>query len=305
MIYALMGPTATGKTDLAIRLAKKLNCDIISVDSAMIYRGMNIGTAKPTEEERQGVKHHLIDILDANASYSVALFVDQANALIQKNRENGKPSILVGGTMLYFNALLHGLSKLPRSEEKQRLHFQNILAEQGSDALFALLREKDPLSASLLHPKDHQRIIRALCVQQNGGKSRHDYYKEVHSFPYQYKAVAIVPQNREQHRQIIAMRFIKMLESGFSDEIERLRLRGDLTKDSQSIRAVGYRQWWQYLDGDYSRETAIEKTIIATSQLAKKQKTWLNRFPEVVRIETEGNDLNRDLPFKKILQHFL
>ncbi|MGZ8239847.1 MAG: tRNA (adenosine(37)-N6)-dimethylallyltransferase MiaA, partial [Methylobacter sp.] len=275
----LMGPTASGKTTLSVQLAQALNGEIISVDSALVFKGMDIGTAKPTQEERGGIPHHLIDILDPAESFSTGQFRRQALNIMGDITSRGKIPILVGGTMLYFNALNSGLAKLPEADADIRAKLDQDLEKLGKEALHQRLAKVDPESAARIHPNDPQRIQRALEVYEISGKPLTSFFIEAQAqdIPYQRIKLIIAPQDRAILHGIIARRFKQMLEQGFIDEVVALYQRGDLTEKMPSVRAVGYRQAWSYLQGEYDLETMIEKAIVATRQLAKRQFTWLRR----------------------------
>jgi len=284
----LMGPTASGKTALSVRLAQELNGEIISVDSALVFKGMDIGTAKPTQEERGGVPHHLIDILDPADSFSTGQFRKQALHLMGDIVGRGKIPILVGGTMLYFNALNSGLAVLPEANADIRAKLDQDLVRLGKEALHQRLAAVDPESAARIHPNDPQRIQRALEVYEISGKPLTSFFTEAQEqdIPYQRIKLIIAPQDRAILHDIIARRFMQMLEQGFIDEVAALYQRGDLTEKMPSIRAVGYRQAWSYLEGEYDLETMIEKAIVATRQLAKRQFTWLRREVDATSFQT-------------------
>jgi tRNA dimethylallyltransferase len=284
----LMGPTASGKTALSVRLAQELNGEIISVDSALVFKGMDIGTAKPTQEERGGVPHHLIDILDPADSFSTGQFRKQALHLMDDIVGRGKIPILVGGTMLYFNALNSGLAVLPEANADIRAKLDQDLVRLGKEALHQRLAAVDPESAARIHPNDPQRIQRALEVYEISGKPLTSFFTEAQAqdIPYQRIKLIIAPQDRAILHDIIARRFMQMLEQGFIDEVAALYQRGDLTEKMPSIRAVGYRQAWSYLEGEYDLETMIEKAIVATRQLAKRQFTWLRREIDATSFQT-------------------
>jgi len=289
----LMGPTASGKTALSVQLAQALNGEIISVDSALVFKGMDIGTAKPTQEERGGVPHHLIDILDPADSFSTGQFRKQALHLMDDIVDRGKIPILVGGTMLYFNALNSGLAVLPEANAEIRAKLDQDLARLGKEALHQRLAEVDPESAARIHPNDPQRIQRALEVFEISGKPLTSFFTEAQAqdIPYQRIKLIVAPQDRAVLHDIIARRFMQMLEQGFIDEVMALYRRGDLTEKMPSIRAVGYRQAWSYLEGEYDLETMIEKAIVATRQLAKRQFTWLRREVDATSFQTSQTDL--------------
>jgi tRNA dimethylallyltransferase len=275
----LMGPTASGKTALAVQLAQAIGGEVISVDSALVYKGMDIGTAKPSNEERGGIPHHLIDILDPAESYSTGRFRTQAPALMAEISKRKKIPILVGGTMLYFNALTHGLAELPDADLEIRTRLDRELANEGKEALYRRLAEIDPEAAARIHPNDPQRIQRALEVYEISGRPLTSFFREpgTPAIPYRIIRLMIAPEDRKQLHEAIARRFQHMLEQGFVEEVEALYRRGDLTDKLPSIRAVGYRQVWAYLSGEYDYQTMIERGIVATRQLAKRQFTWLRR----------------------------
>jgi tRNA dimethylallyltransferase len=289
----LMGPTASGKTALSVQLAHALGGEIISVDSALVFKGMDIGTAKPTREERGGIPHHLIDILDPSECFSTGQFRTQALALMAAVTRRGKIPILVGGTMLYFNTLLKGLAVLPEANPAIRAKLDQDLEQFGKEALHQRLADIDPLAAARIHPNDPQRIQRALEVYEISGKPLSSFFNAAQGedFPYQKIKLIIAPPDRKILHAIIAQRFRNMLEQGFINEVEALYQRGDLTEKMPSIRAVGYRQVWAYLQGDDDLETMTEKAIIATRQLAKRQFTWLRRETDAISFQTGQVDL--------------
>ncbi|WKS96761.1 tRNA (adenosine(37)-N6)-dimethylallyltransferase MiaA [Gallibacterium anatis] len=272
----LMGPTASGKTGLALQLAKKIPCEIISVDSALIYRGMDIGTAKPTTEELAIVPHHLIDIKDPAESYSAADFRNDALTLMQKITAKGKIPLLVGGTMLYYKALLEGLSPLPQANAEIRTKIEKQAEQIGWQGLHQQLAVIDPQSAQRIHPNDPQRINRALEVYYLTGKSLTELTEQKgEPLPYQLLQFAITPKERAILHQRIELRFQQMLEQGFQQEVEKLFARKDLHLNLPSIRCVGYRQMWEFLQGKYDFAEMKYRSICATRQLAKRQITWL------------------------------
>ena len=284
----LMGPTASGKTALSVQLAEALNGEIISVDSALVFKGMDIGTAKPTQAERVGIPHYLIDILDPAEVFSTGQFRKQALALMDDITTRGKTPILVGGTMLYFNVLNSGLAVLPEADSAVRARLDQDLESLGKEALHQRLAKIDPVAAARIHPNDPQRVQRALEVYEISGKALSSFFTaaQEQDIPYQKIKLIIAPQDRVLLHDIIAKRFISMLEQGFIKEVEALYQRGDLTEKMPSIRAVGYRQVWSYLQGEYDFETMTEKAIIATRQLAKRQFTWLRRENDAVNFIT-------------------
>lgn len=291
-VLFLMGPTASGKTALALELAEKHNCEIISVDSALIYRGMDIGSAKPSADELARGPHRLIDIRDPSESYSAADFRADAIAQIEEIVSMGKTPVLVGGTMMYFKALLEGLSPLPSADEAIRAEIQAEADEKGWEALHDQLREIDPVSAERIHPNDPQRLSRALEVYRISGKSMTELTQTKSApLPYDVVQFAIAPRERKVLHDLIAQRFAIMLKQGFIEEVTELKARGDLHLDLPSMRCVGYRQCWQYLDGEFDYDTMVEKAVAATRQLAKRQLTWLRSWPELNWLESgaEGN----------------
>lgn len=287
-----MGPTASGKTALAIELVEQHNCEIISVDSALIYRGMDIGSAKPNREELERAPHRLIDIRDPSESYSAADFRQDALNEIASIIDAGKTPLLVGGTMLYFKALLEGLSPLPAANEAIRAQIALEAERDGWDVLHLQLQQIDPVSAARIHPNDPQRLSRALEVYRISGKSL-TQLTEVKSeaLPYSVVQFGISPKDRKVLHLSIEERFKLMLNQGFIEEVERLKARGDLHLDLPSMRCVGYRQVWQYLNGDNDYDTMVEKSIVATRQLAKRQLTWLRGWPELNWLES-GDEMN-------------
>lgn len=282
----LMGPTASGKTALSVQLAQALNGEIISVDSALVFKGMDIGTAKPTPDERGGIPHHLIDILDPSEAFSTGQFRKQALDLMADITRRGKIPILTGGTMLYFNVLNSGLAVLPEADPAIRAKLDQDLERLGKEALHQRLATVDPESAARIHPNDPQRVQRALEVYMLSGKPLTSFFSVAQDIPYQKIKLIIAPQDRAILHDMIARRFKHMLRQGFMDEVAALYRRGDLTDKMPSIRAVGYREAWSYLQGDYDLETMTEKAIIATRQLAKRQFTWLRRETDALSFQT-------------------
>jgi tRNA dimethylallyltransferase len=290
----LMGPTASGKTALSVQLAQALGGEIISVDSALVFKGMDIGTAKPSLDERADIPHHLIDILDPSESFSTGQFRTQALALMDGITRRGKIPILVGGTMLYFNALTKGLATLPEANPEIRARLDQDLKQSGKEALHQRLADIDPQAAARIHPNDPQRIQRALEVYEISGKPLSSFFNEENQgqeLPYRKIKLIIAPPDRKILHGIIAQRFRDMLEQGFIDEVKTLYNRGDLTEKMPSLRAVGYRQVWSYLQGEDDIETMTEKAIIATRQLAKRQFTWLRRETDAIGFKTGQADL--------------
>ena len=289
-LIAIMGPTASGKTELAINLAEMMPVEIISVDSALVYREMNIGTAKPEPELLARIPHHLIDIRDPAQSYSAAEFREDALALIEAIFARGKTPLLVGGTMLYYRALFNGLSNLPSADKGIRTQLEERARQQGWQALHEELKKVDPVSAARINANDPQRIQRALEVYELTGRSMTELYAEQQkqSFAYECAKLVVAPSQRAYLHERIERRFHQMLEQGFVAEVEALRKRGDLSLDLPSMRAVGYRQIWEYLDGVFSYEEMIEKGVAATRQLAKRQFTWLRKEPNAFWIDSDA-----------------
>ncbi len=286
-VLFLMGPTASGKTALAIELAKRLPCDIISVDSALVYRGMDIGTAKPTAEEQAQAPHRLLDLIEPTEAYSAADFRRDALREIESIVAQGRIPLLVGGTMLYYKALLEGLSPLPAADPLIRQAIETEAAQIGWDALHQQLQHIDPVSAARIHQNDPQRLSRALEVYRISGKTLTELTQtKGEQLPYRTLQFAIAPSDRELLRQRIAERYKLMLSQGFEQEVRALYQRGDLNADLPSIRCVGYRQMWEYLDGQISYDEMVYRGIVATCQLAKRQMTWLRGWQNVTWLET-------------------
>lgn len=284
----LMGPTASGKTELAIRLRQKYPVEIISVDSALIYKGMDIGTAKPDEREQQLAPHRLIDILDPAQSYSAADFRRDALQAMNEIAAQGKIPLLVGGTMLYFKALLEGLSPLPAANPEIRQQIEQEALTKGWSVLHDELKEIDPVSAARIHPNDPQRLSRALEVFRISGKTLTELTQtKGESLPFRVKQFAIAPKDRAELHRRIELRFDKMMEAGFEQEMKTLHAREDLHPDLPSIRCVGYRQMWDYLDGNGTLDEAIYRGICATRQLAKRQITWLRSWDNLTWLDSE------------------
>jgi tRNA dimethylallyltransferase len=282
LAVALMGPTASGKTAAALALARHLPCEIISVDSALVYRGMDIGSAKPSAAERAQVPHHLIDILEPSASYSAMQFCQDALRLVAEIQARGRLPLLVGGTMLYFKALQDGLDQLPPADPQVRARLEQDAATLGMPALHARLATLDAASAARLQPNDSQRIQRALEIIELSGQPMSALLAQraATELPFTLLPLALEPSERSVLHQRIATRFDAMLEAGLVEEVMALRARGDLHAGLPSMRCVGYRQVWNYLDGIGDRAEMREKAIIATRQLVKRQLTWLRSMPE-------------------------
>ncbi len=276
----LMGPTCTGKTALALRLAERFPLEIVSVDSALVYRGMDIGTSKPSAAERAAVPHHLIDVCDPSEPYSAGRFRRDALECIARIRERGRVPLLVGGTMLYFRALTHGLAPLPEADAAVRAAIDAQARASGWGTLHAELARADPEAAARIRPLDAQRIQRALEVWRLTGQRISDLQRRAEPAPLRLARFALMPVDRATLYRRIDARFDAMLQSGLVDEVRRLRSRGDLTPDLPSLRAVGYRQLWAHLAGTTSLDAAVEAARRATRNLAKRQLTWLRADPD-------------------------
>tara|TARA_R110001583_G_scaffold9948_9_gene46454 strand:- start:10380 stop:11336 length:957 start_codon:yes stop_codon:yes gene_type:complete len=289
----LMGPTASGKTALALALANRYPCDIISVDSALVYRDMDIGTAKPDAAMLAQAPHRLINLCDPAEPYSAATFREDALREMAEISARGRIPLLVGGTMMYFKFLRDGAADLPQADESVRSQLLAEAETQGWPWMHERLAEVDPAAAARLQPMDQQRIQRALEVYRVSGKTLTQYWAEQQTepLPYQLVNLAVCPTDRALLHQRIAWRFEQMLQQGFVDEVRRLYQRGDLHTGLPSIRAVGYRQVWEYLDGLYDYDSMRERGIIATRQLAKRQITWLRSWPDLHWLETDSPDL--------------
>lgn len=280
-VVALAGPTASGKSAAALALAERLDAEIVSVDSALVYRGMDIGTAKPTREERARIVHHLIDIRDPAQSYSAAEFAADAARLVREIRRRGRAVVLAGGTMLYFKALFEGLSALPAADAEVRAEIEAEAAAQGWPALHAQLAQVDPVTAARLAPNDAQRVQRALEVFRLSGRPLSAWHASGASAPALQPDLflSLEPVDRGWLHERIARRFDAMLDAGFLDEVRALRARGDLHAGLPSMRCVGYRQAWEALEGAWPLASVRERGIAATRQLAKRQLTWLRSLP--------------------------
>lgn len=287
----LMGPTASGKTDLAMAISDHLPVELISVDSALVYRGLDIGSAKPSPEELARYPHRLIDICDPSESYSAGRFREDALSAMQEITARGKIPLLVGGTMLYFKALLQGMAEMPAADPEWRAQIEARAAEEGWPALHAELAKVDPELAAELHPNHSVRIERALEVYHLTGKTmtqlRAEQQSESLHADYDICQLAIVPRDRAILHERIAQRFQRMLDNGFIEEVKALRARGDLHRDLPAIRAVGYRQVWDYLEGESDYDQMVAAGIAATRQLAKRQLTWLRRWPDLAPIHAQ------------------
>jgi tRNA dimethylallyltransferase len=290
----LMGPTAAGKTALAMALVAQGVGEIISVDSGMIYRGMDIGTAKPSADELALAPHRLIDILDPAQAYSAADFRRDALQAMHEITSAGRVPILVGGTMMYFKVLRDGLAQLPEANAELRAELDADAAREGWPALHARLQAVDPVAAARIPPHDSQRLQRALEVWLLTGKTLTAWHAEqspAEALPWQMHWLAISPPDRAVLHQRIALRFDQMLSQGLIEEVQALRQRGDLHLGLPSMRSVGYRQVWQYLDGEFDAKELRERGVAATRQLAKRQLTWLRSFPHVTWLDPQRDDL--------------
>ncbi|UIN22251.1 tRNA (adenosine(37)-N6)-dimethylallyltransferase MiaA [Herbaspirillum frisingense] len=293
LAVAIMGPTASGKTAAALEIARRIPSEIISVDSALVYREMDIGTAKPTAAELAGVPHHLIDIIDPTEAYSAMQFRQDALRLTQDIAARGKLPLLVGGTMLYFKVLRDGLDELPQADPVLRAQLDEEAAQVGMPAMHARLATLDPVTAARLKPNDSQRIQRALEITLLTGQPMSSLLsqKPAEPLPFTLLPLALEPSERAVLHERIALRFDLMLQGGALErEVAALRARGDLHLGLPSMRCVGYRQMWEYLDGSIDAATLREKGIAATRQLAKRQLTWLRSMPERISIDCNRPD---------------
>ena len=286
-ILHLCGPTASGKSSLAEKLAEQFDVELISVDSALVYRGMDIGSAKPDAETLRRCHYHLIDVIESEASYSAAKFVSDATALMTQIQSRGRIPILVGGTMLYFRALTQGLSDLPTTDPALRAELLHELETRGLSALHAELAQVDPAAAARIHPHDPQRTVRALEVFRQTGvplSSQQHAWRSLAPAPENLLRFALYPDRAWLHERI-ALRFQQMLDAGFLAEVRALMARPELTTEHTSMRAVGYRQAWQHLSGEFDANELLLRGIAATRQLAKRQITWIRSDPGLVRLE--------------------
>ena len=296
----LMGPTASGKTDVAVQLTQDFPCEIISVDSAMVYRGMDIGTAKPDTSTLRVAPHRLIDICDPIEAYSAAQFAEDALHEMEEIVEKGKTPLLVGGTFLYYRALYEGLSPLPSADQELREQLEAQAKAVGWAQMHQKLHEVDPKAAARIHPNDPQRIQRALEIYELTGESMSSLLarENYRDFPYNVSKLILAPDDRALLHERIAIRFKQMPDQGLVEEVSQLFNRGDLHKDLPSVRAVGYRQVWSYLEGELKLDEMIERGIVATRQFAKRQFTWLRSDKEGVWF----NSLEKNI-YTKILNH--
>ena len=286
VVHALLGPTASGKSALAVKAAERLPLEIVSMDSALVYRGMDIGTAKPGAALRAQVPHHLIDIIDPDQAYSAGRWREDALKAVLSILERKAIPLIVGGTMLYYRALVSGLDELPQADARVRAELDADAAQRGWPALHAELAKVDAKTAQRIAPNDQQRIQRALEVWRVTGKPLSALHGAAASnLPFELKGIALVPERAVLHERI-RTRFEAMLKLGLIDEVKALKERYRLGASMPSMRAVGYRQVWEYLEGRFGREILKEKGIAATRQLAKRQLTWLRSFPDLIRVES-------------------
>lgn len=296
-VIFLMGPTASGKTDLALKLVKQgifnRKAEIISVDSALVYKEMNIGTAKPSQDVLLQAPHRLINCCDVSEAYSAARFCEDAIAEIQDIHASGSVPLLVGGTMLYFRALQYGLSDLPEADFDVRKKLEDQAAQVGWEKMHKRLNEIDPESAARIHPNDPQRIQRALEVYEITGEPMSALYKNKKhkAITCNVVKIAISPKDRSLLHQRIEKRFDLMLEQGFIDEVRKFFNRADVHINLPSMRAVGYRQVWEHLEGRYDRDQMRERAVVATRQFAKRQLTWLRGDPEIACFDSQDENL--------------
>lgn len=305
-VIFLMGPTAAGKTDAAVYLTEHLDCDIVSVDSAMVYRGLDIGTAKPGPEVLAHAPHRLIDICDPLETYSAGQFRDDALREIKTIHANGRIPLLTGGTMMYFNALVKGLADLPRADAELRQELDQEAAGQGWQYMHQRLTRLDPAAAAKIHPNDGQRIQRALEVVLLTGKPMSELQLQARSenpFDFPCLFIALAPLSKDLLHHRIAARFDQMLDVGLIEEVETLFHRGDLHPDLPALRSVGYRQVWDYLANAITREEMREQGIAATRQLAKRQYTWLRAMGSLVWLDALQDKIH--LILKDKVSHFL
>jgi tRNA dimethylallyltransferase len=304
-VICLMGATATGKTNLAIELMQRLPIEIISVDSAMIYQDMDIGTAKPSSEILQQAPHHLIDIRDPKQSYSAGEFREDALSIIEHILKKQRVPLLVGGTMLYFQVLQHGIAALPKANPVIRQQLQQELTKQGLEKLYLRLQQLDPHAAQRIHANDPQRLVRALEIIAITGKTLTEIQQNQTTIPlpYQFINIALIPSDKSHHDHLIENRFHAMLKQGFVAEVETLFKRDDLNTNLPAIRTVGYRQIWNYLGGKLTYAEMQERSIIATRQLAKRQMTWLRAWKNLCFLTAgEKNNCNK---FVDLMKNFL
>jgi len=296
-VLCLMGPTASGKTGLAVQVAQLFPVELVSVDSAQVYRGMDIGSGKPDPETLALAPHHLIDIRDPAEPYSAADFRADALTLISQIQARGNIPLLVGGTMLYYKVLRDGLAELPQANPEVRAEIEELARTRGWTAVHEQLAAVDPDSANRIHPNDPQRLQRAMEVYRVSGRTMTELHaagsemgNEDVNLPFTLRFMALVPEPRQQLHEKIAQRFRDMLDRGLIEEVDALYQRGDLSVNLPSIKSVGYRQVWQYLSGEIGYDAMAERGIIATRQLAKRQYTWLRSWPELTILGSQSND---------------
>ena len=300
--YALLGPTASGKSALALALAEEIPLEIVSLDSAQVYRGMDVGTAKPASADRGRVPHHLIDIIDPDQSYSAGRWRSDAIGRIAEILDRKKTPLLVGGTMLYYRALVAGLDTLPQADPVLRREIDAEAARRGWPALHAELEKADPKTARRLAPNDAQRIQRALEVWRLTGKTLSSLQGvSKQDLPFKVRAFALIPSSREALHEQIALRFEAMLKAGLLDELEALRKRFKLAAGMPSMRSVGYRQAWEFLEGRLGRAEMRDQAVAATRQLAKRQLTWLRSFRDLVRLDA-GSEQDAQAALERLLR---
>jgi tRNA dimethylallyltransferase len=280
-IICLMGATATGKTELALDIARRFPVEIVSVDSALVYRGMDIGTAKPEPEILRAVPHHLVDIVDPAETFSAWDFNQQARQLARQITARGRVALLAGGTMLYYHAFEHGLNRLPEADAELRRRIEAEARQLGWAGMHGKLARIDPASAARIRPTDPQRIQRALEVYEISGQPLSRLQQgDARAYPGRIDKIILAVEDRAALHRRIELRFMQMLEQGLLDEVRALRARGDLNPSLPSMRCVGYRQVWQYLDGELTHAQMVDRSIAATRQLAKRQLTWLRKQPQ-------------------------
>jgi len=289
----LMGPTATGKTDIAVELFRRLPIELISVDSAMVYRGMDIGTAKPSKVLLKKVPHRLIDVCEPDETYSAARFRREALQAIDEIHANQRVPLLVGGSGLYFRSLESGISDLPDADEKVRQQIESVANELGWEAMHKRLAGIDPVAADRIHPNDPQRIQRALEIYEISGRNMTDHFKDETSRPLPFKVIKIIlnPEDRIVLHERIKTRFLKMLDGGFVEEVRTFYGNDRYCGTLSAMRMVGYRQIWDYLDGKMDYDQMVKKGIIATRQLAKRQMTWLRKEENAVFFDCDESEL--------------
>lgn len=288
----IAGPTASGKSGLALRLAELMPAELISVDSAQVYRGFDIGSAKPSHTLRERIPHHLLDIRDPEDTYNAGEFVTDALQAIEAIRARGRLPILVGGTMLYFNALIRGIAKLPTADPDIRRVIDAEALVRGWPALHGDLTLVDSVAAAKIHPNDAQRIQRALEVYRSTGRPISEWQRETQArHAWRFSRIALVPTDRAWLHERIEQRFQQMMQEGFLEEVRALRARSSLAPEAPSLRAVGYRQLWSHLAGEIDLPTAVARAVVATRQLAKRQLTWIHADPDWEGLDPQQEEL--------------